>query len=343
MPLRVLRRVGQRHQLRRQRRAASPTPASGAGRCDGRRALSRSFSISPNTRSAGSSRKRHGPRTAAPSRDRPCSSKRAASCTARSARSGSSPKWLRVHRAQDAAPRGRARPPCGSCSSPRTGSKRRALMVKSRRREASSSDSDGSPTTAMPRCPGPGLRVAARQRHVHRALHPFEAAQLEDREGLAHRVDGTEAASTSRTASAGRPKTSTSRSFAGQPEQRVADGAPDDERPPAARGEGVDHAPQRRRHRDVHAEMVPKPLTGGVRRVHSRSRTFVIARRGPEAFMARKKQKPRRARGSDSVGEGPSESVTPSRHRRRRRSAADGCDPASPRTARTRATAATRD
>ena len=148
MPLVLLRTIDER-------RAA---PATGAGRCprsrasasptDGRSAASSSFSTSPHTRSGGRSSsgiERNRTRVSS-STD---SSNRAANCSARSTRRlssanvrGSTTRRRRAWRS--------ARPSNGSTSSPVSGSREIALIVKSRRRAASVMDSSGSPSTMNP-------------------------------------------------------------------------------------------------------------------------------------------------------------------------------------------------
>ena len=91
-------------------------------------------------------------------------SKRAANCIARSTRRLSSPKVREIDRAQELASMS-ARPLNGSMYSPVSGSQAIALIVKSRRRAASSNGRFGSPTTSNPRCPRPvRIRVAAARR-----------------------------------------------------------------------------------------------------------------------------------------------------------------------------------
>ena len=93
-------------------------------------------------------------------------SNRAANCTARSTRRLSSPNVARIDGAQHARARDRARPSNGSRYSPVSGSQAIALIVKSRRRAASSSVIVGSPVTVEALVAAAGLRFAARQRHV---------------------------------------------------------------------------------------------------------------------------------------------------------------------------------
>ena len=78
------------------------------------------------------------------------SSKRAANCSARRTRSESSANGRRIDDAQDGAAADRSRPWNGSTYSSVSGSHEMALMVKSRRRAASSKVIDGSPVTTNP-------------------------------------------------------------------------------------------------------------------------------------------------------------------------------------------------
>ena len=112
MPLRVLRGLRKRLELGRDRPAASPTRGASASPSEGRRAFSSSFSISPKTRSAGSSASGIAAQRRAVASST-CSSKRAANCTPRSARSGSSANVSGVHGAQHARRRGPAGRPRG--------------------------------------------------------------------------------------------------------------------------------------------------------------------------------------------------------------------------------------
>ena len=168
VPLRLLRAADERVQFRkepvddaeveREREAdATGGPAAGAAsrsrpRCArpaGRRAgsaaqIARVSSVERAARSA----PRTGPRAArAGCRRRTCADRRRAARAA-----------LEVARGRRTDPR----------TSPVSGSHAIALMVKSRRRAASSTDIAGSPSTAKPLWPRPALRLAPRQRHVDR-------------------------------------------------------------------------------------------------------------------------------------------------------------------------------
>ncbi len=216
------------------RRGRKPQACISARPSDGRRAWSSSFSISPHTRSAGSSSSgiaRHSPAVAGST----VSSKRAASCTARSARSGSSTNVAGSTARSTRAARS-ARPPCGSSTSPVSGSNSSALSVKSRRRAASSIDRRGSPTTAMPRCPGPTFES-------RRGTDTSTGPSTPSRPLTLSTVNAWPTASTwpsgssARWRSSGaRPKTSTSKSFTGRPSSASRTAPPTiSGRPPCAR------------------------------------------------------------------------------------------------------------
>ena len=183
-------------------------------------------------------------------------------------------------------------------------------MVKSRRRDASSSESDGSPTTTMPRCPGPALESRRGSETSTAPAGSFEAAQLEHGEGLAHGVHGAEGGEHVADRVRGQAEHLEVEVLRRPPEQRVAHRAADDERPPAARGQGVDHAPQRRRDRDVHAEMVPKPLTGrGGGSIVERGRSSSPS--GPEASWRNEAAARTTPRATEVVGGGPGTAPPP--------------------------------
>ncbi len=178
---------------------------------DGRDALSSSFSISPQIRSAGRSSSgidRHSSRVWSSS----VSSNLAANWIARSTRRLSSPNVVRsttrrIRRARS------PRPSKGSSYSPVSGSHEMALMVKSRRRAASSIDIDGSPRTSNPLWPASALRFAAGERHVDVADGLVGHSQFVDRKAG---TDGFHATELRRAATADRssamPKTSKSMS-----------------------------------------------------------------------------------------------------------------------------------
>ena len=135
-------------------RSTTPSSSASAKPIDGRAAWSSSFSISPQIRSAGRSSSGSAG-TARACRRRVDNSKRAANWTARSTRRLSSPNVRGIDRAQQARARGRARPSNGSRYSSVSGSQAIALIVKSRRRAASSNGRSGSPVTVKPAWPRP--------------------------------------------------------------------------------------------------------------------------------------------------------------------------------------------
>ena len=120
---------------------------------DGRRARRSSFCSSPQTRSAGRSSSGMPARSVRVSSGT-VSSNRAANCSARSTRRLSSAKVFGSITRSTPASRS-ARPPKGSSYAPVSGSQAIALIVKSRRRAASRSGIDGSPSTAKAVCPRP--------------------------------------------------------------------------------------------------------------------------------------------------------------------------------------------
>ena len=134
-------------------RLTTSSSSASAQPSDGRAAWSSSFSISPQMRSAG--RSSSGSRrqiSRVPGSIE--SSKRAANCTARSTRRLSSPNVpgstaRRIRASNRAAHR------TGRYTSSVSGSHATALIVKSRRRAASSNGRSGSPVTSKPRCPRP--------------------------------------------------------------------------------------------------------------------------------------------------------------------------------------------
>ena len=227
MPLRILRARRQRLELRpaaaRRRRDRGP----GAGRSTGASARSSSFSTSPQMRSAGRSSSGVARHTR-PSSSSTRHSNRAANCSARSTRRLSSPNvcasTIRSTRRSRS-----ARPPCGSRYSPVSGSQPIALMVKSRRRAASSNGSDGSPWTSKPVVPAADLRFAARQRHV-------EALHLEDGEALANGVDRSPLPEQRLQVAGRQPEHLEVEVLGGMAEQRVAHAAADDQARPPRRG-----------------------------------------------------------------------------------------------------------
>ena len=133
------------------------TPASRANwkPSDGRAGSRSSFSNSPQIRSGGRSSSAIVRQTAIVPGST-VNSKRAASCIARSTRRLSSAKVAGSTRRSRRASRS-ARPPQGSRYAPVSGSNEIALIVKSRRRAASSTDMAGSPSTTNPRWPRPTL------------------------------------------------------------------------------------------------------------------------------------------------------------------------------------------
>ena len=158
--------------------ASMPHSWSSARPSDGRRAFSSSFSISPKTRSAGSSAsgiEAHSARGGGVD----ASSKRAASWTARSARSGSSPKVERVHRTQD------ARLEVAPAAAGVEDLARRGIEEHRVDREVAPTrrlhvESRGRPRPRCPRWPGPDLRVAPGQRDVHGPRDAVQPAHLVD-------------------------------------------------------------------------------------------------------------------------------------------------------------------
>ena len=102
-------------------------------------------------------------------------------------------------------------------SSPVSGSQEIALMVKSRRRAASSRLIDGSPVTAKPLVAAAGLRFAARQRDV-------DVAGLEHLKALADRFDAAQSLRAAR--APGRREARTPRCRRPSTPVRAADRAP---------------------------------------------------------------------------------------------------------------------
>ncbi len=131
-------------------------------------------------------------------------------------------------------PRGRRK---GSRISPVSGSREIALIVKSRRRAASSIDSAGSPVDGESLVPAAGLRLAARERDV-------EIADLVDGEALADRLDVAESLRAAREVDPPGGRRPRDRDPWAAAEQLVAHPAADDER--AAAG-GADRARDRER------------------------------------------------------------------------------------------------
>ena len=192
--------------------STTPRSSASAKPIDGRGANS-SFSISPQTRSAGRSssgiarqnarglvvepRARSARRTAPPAARAGC-------------RRRTSPDRRRAGRALSRSPR----PSNGSRYSSVSGSQAMALTVKSRRRAASSIDIDGSPDDDEAAVAAAGLRLAARQRDV-------DVAELVDLEALADGFDAAERLEELRAARpAAMPKTSRSMSFDSRPSSR---------------------------------------------------------------------------------------------------------------------------
>ena len=164
----------------------------------------------PRSRSAGrssSGMRRHSAAVSSSS----VNSKRAANCTARSTRRLSSPKV--AGSTARSTPRSRsARPSNGSSYSPVSGSQAIALMVKSRRRAASSIDIAGSPCDLEALVAAPLLRLAAGQRDVDVASRPGD--DLVDRKALADRLrPGRRAPAAPAADPAAMPKTSRSMSL----------------------------------------------------------------------------------------------------------------------------------
>ncbi len=158
----------------------TPSSRASAKPIDGRSACSSSFSNSPQMRSAGRSSSAIDEQMRAVSGSI-VSSNRAANCRARRTRRESSAKRLRIHDAEDTEFEVVAAVN-GSRYSSVSGSQPIALIVKSRRRAASSNGIDGSPSTRESLVAAAGLRFAARQRHV-------DVAELVDRKRLAGRHD----------------------------------------------------------------------------------------------------------------------------------------------------------
>ena len=121
------------------------------------------------------------------------SSKRAASCTRAQRAQRVLAEGRRIHRAQERGGRGRRGRRRDRGRPPRTGSNITALIVKSRRRAASSTRQVRIADHRDPAMSGARLGIAARQRDVHRAVRSLEAAHLEDGEGLADRVHAADA------------------------------------------------------------------------------------------------------------------------------------------------------
>ena len=201
----------------------TPSSSASANPIDGVRARSSSFSISPQTRSAGRSSSGMVRQSAFVVRvDREFEARRELD-GAQHAQAVVAERPAGRRRA--AARRSRSpRPSNGSTYSPVSGSQEMALMVKSRRRAASSSEQRRVAGDGEAAVPAAGLRLAPRQRHV-------ESGDLVDGEALADGVDAAERAAASlAAASASTPKTSTSMSFDGTTHQPIADPAADDQR-----------------------------------------------------------------------------------------------------------------
>ena len=228
-------------------RSCSTTPSSRASAkpSDGRSATSSSFSNSPHTRSAGRSSSGDG---AADGRglvvERAARSGRRTA--ARAARAGCRRRRCAGRRRAGAGAPRSSRPSNGSRYSPVSGSQAMALMVKSRRRAASSSDIGGSPSTSKPVWPRPAFDS---RRGSATSIGP----QLVDGEALADRLDAADR----RRACCGRPSpgtpnTSRSRSLAARPSSRSRTQPPTTSaRPPRARGR-LGHGGRQRRGGVVH-------------------------------------------------------------------------------------------
>ena len=226
---------------------------------------------------------------------RPRSARIARRTAARAARAGCRRRTSADRRRAAGGARDRRRPSNGSTISPVSGSREIALIVKSRRRAASSTRASGSPCDRESLVAAAGLRLAARQRHV-------EAADLVDREALADRVDAAErSSSAAQIDRAATPKTSRSRSFGLAAEQLVAHAAADEQRAAAgartARGD---------RHARGQAEQSP---SAGLRRLACAGRTCCTSRSacaGATTLQRRRATRPGRygytsARGGDDA------------------------------------------
>ena len=216
---------------------------------DGRRAFRSSFSISPKTRSAGSSRRgmeAHSAAVAGSTR----SSKRAASWTARSAAGDP--------RRSSAGPRPAARGPRGTPGPVGVQDlPRRGIQEHRVQREVPAPRGlghvepgvEGGGDPAMARA---ALRVATRQGPVDGAKDPLEAADLVDREGLPHQVHAADAGQRLGHLLGGEAVDLHVEVVHGDPEERVAHGAAHDVGPSARRAQRLDHPGDARRQAQLH-------------------------------------------------------------------------------------------
>ena len=269
VPLGVLGRRDEGNQLGRHRGQQSPL-AQEREADRGRRALSSSFWISPKTRSAGSSARGIDAHRRAVAGST-VSSKRAASWTARSARSGSSPSVAgstarRIRRSRS------RRPSKGSTKACAEGIEHhgvdREVAAAGRLLEAQVGIARHR-DAAMPR---PHLRVATRKRDVHGAVRALEAADLEDGERLADGVDASGAGEHFLEMREGQAEDLDVEILGRPAEERVAYGAADEVGPPP----GVPSASRRRRT----PEGTSGPTNGIVARVAAPRRCAALPHRG---------------------------------------------------------------
>ena len=189
--------------------SAAPSRAAGGGRWRAGGPCSSSFSISPKTRSAGSSASGMAAQSAAVSGST-SSSKRAASCTRAQRAQRILAERLPVDRPQARGPAGRPGLRGGPRSRPLKGSSSSAFTVKSRRRAASARVSSGSPATAMPRCPGPAFESRRGRATSTSPSTPARPLTLNTVKASPTAFTVPTVCKAARRRSAGRPKTSRS-------------------------------------------------------------------------------------------------------------------------------------
>ena len=153
MPLGLLRAVDESPPARARASARRRARGRASARSTGAPREAAASPLSPQMRSAGRSSSGIAAQRRAVAGSS-AQSKRAANCSARSTRRLSSAK-VRASTMRSTRASRSARPPKGSRYSPVSGSQAIALIVKSRRRAASSIESVGSPTTSNPLWPRP--------------------------------------------------------------------------------------------------------------------------------------------------------------------------------------------
>jgi hypothetical protein len=100
---------------------------------------------------------------------------------------------------------------------------------------------------------GADLGVPPGDGDVDRSRHAFEAGELEDGEGLPHRVDAAERRQRRLEGRGGQPEDLDVEVLHAQAQESIAHGAADDERPPARLAQALQQAAQPAGNRKVHA------------------------------------------------------------------------------------------